>query len=249
MKLFGGKKVQEETLAEKRAKVESAKSNFAVREAYNALRTNVMFSIPKKKCRRIVITSSDMGDGKSTNSVNLAVNIAESGTKVLLVDCDLRRPNVSALMGLSNKKGLSNILTGYCSFENAVVHAAPNLDVVTSGEIPPNPTELLGSGAFAELLDTVSGSYEYIILDSSPVNIVADTALISELADGVIIVVRSNRTEKDSVAQAVSSLRLVNAKILGFIFNAAESDGKSGYKYGGYYAAADGEKAGNGENE
>ena len=111
------------------------------------------------------------------------------------------------------------------------------------------PTELLGSGAFAELLDTVSGSYEYIILDSSPVNIVADTALISELADGVIIVVRSNRTEKDSVAQAVSSLRLVNAKILGFIFNAAESDGKSGYKYGGYYAAADGEKAGNGENE
>ncbi len=249
MKIFGGKKVQEETLAEKRAKVEGAKNNFAVREAYNALRTNVMFSIPKKKCRRIVITSADMGDGKSTNSVNLAMNIAESGTKVLLVDCDLRRPNVAALLGIENKKGLSNILTGYCSFENAVKAVAPNLDVVASGEIPPNPTELLGSGAFAELLDSVSEKYEYIILDSSPVNVVTDTALISELVDGVIIVVRSNRTEKDSVAQAVSSLKLVNAKILGFIFNAAETEGKSGYKYGGYYAMSDGESAGREKNE
>lgn len=236
MKLFNGKKPQEETLDEKRAKIDLAKTNFAVREAYKALRTNVMFSLPKKDCRRIIVTSAVAGDGKSTNAINLAITLAETGTKVLLVDCDLRRPNVANFMNIAGKKGLSNVLTGYCSFDEAVVKGVePNLDILPSGEVPPNPTELLGSSAFSELLDSAAEKYEYIILDTSPVNLVTDTVLLSKLVDGIIIVVRANRTEKDSVNDAVNSLRLVDAKILGFIFNAAEADGKGGFgKYGKY---------------
>ena len=237
MSLFKGKKLQDETIEEKRSKIELAKTNFAVRESYKALRTNVMFSIPKKECRRIIVTSALDGDGKSTNSVNLSINIAETGTKVLLIDCDLRRPNVANLMNIDNKKGLSNVLTGYCSFENAVVKdAVPNLDVLPAGEVPPNPTELLGSSAFTELLDSVSSKYEYVLLDTSPVNLVTDTVLLSKLVDGIIIVVRANRTEKDSVNDAINSLRLVDAKILGFVYNAAEGDGKTGKyrRYGSY---------------
>ena len=239
MSLFRGKKLQEETIEEKRLKIELAKTNFAVSESYKALRTNVMFSIPKKECRRIIVTSALDGDGKSTNAVNLAISIAETGTKVLLIDCDLRRPNVAGLMNIADKKGLSNVLTGYCSIENAVAkNVVPNLDVLPSGEIPPNPTELLGSRAFSELLDSISSNYEYVILDTSPVNLVTDTVLLSKLVDGIIIVVRHGRTEKDSVSDAVNSLRLVNAKILGFVYNAAEGDGKAGYgkysKYGSY---------------
>lgn len=239
MSLFKGKKLQDESLDEKRSKIGLAKTNFAVRESYKALRTNVMFSIPKKECRRIIVTSAVDGDGKSTNSVNLAINIAETGTKVLLIDCDLRRPNVANLMNIDNKKGLSNVLTGYCSFENAVVKdATPNLDVLPAGEVPPNPTELLGSSAFSELLDSVSSKYEYVILDTPPVNLVTDTVLLSKLVDGIIIVVRANRTEKDSVNYAINSLRLVDAKILGFVYNAADGDGKTGYgkyhRYGSY---------------
>lgn len=238
MKLFGRKKVQEETYDEKREKIINDTTSFGVREAYKALRTNVMFSIPKKNCKRIIVTSSMAGEGKSTNAVNLAITVAETGAKALLIDCDLRRPNVANLMELNRDKGLSNILAGYNSFDDVNIPGVrKNLDVLPAGEIPPNPTELLGSSEFSDLLDKLSEKYEYIILDTSPINLVTDTVVLSKLVDGLVIVVGYNQTVKENVADAVNSLKMADAKILGFVFNGVESDGKRGYvKYGNYGA-------------
>ncbi len=210
MKLFGKKRIQEDRPEDKRRKIINGETSFSVREAYKVLRTNVMFSIPKKNCKRIIVTSSVAGDGKSTNSVNLAITIAETGARVIIIDCDLRRPNIANLLSLNRDKGLSNILAGYNSFDEAVAKdVRKNLDVLTSGEIPPNPTELLGSSEFSGLLDMLSEKYEYIILDTSPVNLVTDTALISSLVDGIVLVVRSGRTQTDEVASAVKSHKFV----------------------------------------
>ncbi len=236
MKLFGKKRIQEDRPEDNRRKIINGETSFSVKEAYKVLRTNVMFSIPKKNCKRIIVTSSVAGDGKSTNSVNLAITIAETGAKVIIIDCDLRRPNIANLLSLNRGKGLSNILAGYNSFEEAVARdVRKNLDVLTAGEIPPNPTELLGSDEFSGLLDKLSEKYEYIILDTSPVNLVTDTALISSLVDGIVLVVRNGQTQKDDVASAVKSLKFVGAKILGFVFNDADNAGKK--LYGNYETA------------
>lgn len=236
MRLFGKKRELEETLDERRDKIINNDTPFAVREAYKALRTNVMFSIPKKNCKRIMVTSSMAGEGKSTNSINLAMTVAETGAKVLLIDCDLRRPNVANLLLLKKDRGLSNMLAGYNSYEDVVIRdVQKNLDVITAGEIPPNPTELLGSTEFSDFLDAMSEKYGYIILDTSPINLVTDSVLLSKLVDGIVLVVRCNSTAKDSVNDAINSLKMVDAKILGFVFNDVENSGKGGYgKYGKY---------------
>lgn len=235
MKLFGKKYAAGESLEEKSAKIICDTTNAAVRESYKALRTNIMFSIPKKKCKRIIITSAVSGDGKSTNAINLAITIAETGAKVLLIDCDLRRPNVGNLLKLKQDNGLSNILAGYNTFENtAAFSVRKNMDVIPAGEIPPNPTELLGSEEFKSMIESFSEEYEYIILDTSPVNHVTDAALLSELVDGIVLVVRSGKTQKEELNSAVNTLKLVGAKILGFVFNDAETSGKD--LYGNYYS-------------
>ena len=233
-----GISTQSSPLVVKRARVLNDKSSFHVKEAYKALRTNVVFTIPHDGAKKIIVTSALAGEGKSTNCLNLAISFAQTGAKVLLIDCDLRKPNVANLLNIASAPGLSNVLANLCAIDSVIVHSDyANLDVIPSGDIPPNPAELLGSVAMQETLDKLSEIYEYIFLDTSPVNIVTDAAAMSKLADGILLVVRQGRTDKEAVAEAIKKLSFVDGNIIGFVLNGRLSDIKLGYRYGkrGYY--------------
>jgi len=224
--------------------------NFEGREAYNLLRTNLMFSVKRnnRKARVIGVTSSVHGEGKSLTTINLAYSIAESGKKVILVECDLRLPTLRKKLGLPKTTGLSNLLAGINS-ENATLHKdvlIKNFDVVQAGDIPPNPSELLGSNQFTVLIDNLAESYDVIILDLPPVGEVSDALVASKVTDGIIVVVRNNYTISSALDYALRQLELVNAKVIGFVYNGAEAKSrrykygykkKYGYKYGSKYAS------------
>ena len=225
-------------LVVKRAKVLNDKSSFHVKEAYKALRTNIVFSIPHDGAKKIIVTSALAGEGKSTNCLNLAISFAQTGAKVLIIDCDLRKPNVANLLNIAPTPGLSNVLANLNTVDSVIVHSDyANLDVIPSGDMPPNPAELLGSAAMKDTLEKLSDIYEYIFLDTSPVNIVTDTAVMSKLVDGILLVVRQGRTDVETVSEAVKKLSFVEANIIGFVLNGRLTDVKMGYRYGkhGYY--------------
>lgn len=213
-------------------------SSFQVQEAYKTLRTNIRFSSSGKK---FCITSGLAGEGKSITALNVAISFAEAGQKVLLIDGDLRRPSMARLLVENGAPGLSNVLAGLC-IEEKVIHKdqMPNLDVMFSGEIPPNPSELLSSESMAALLERLEKKYDYIFIDTPPVNIVTDACVVGSLMDGVLFVVRQNRSDRDSVRKGVNQLKIAGVKLLGFVFNAADAkQGKrysrySAYKYRGY---------------
>ena len=148
-------------LVVKRAKVLNDKSSFHVKEAYKALRTNVVFTIPHDGAKKIIVTSALAGEGKSTNCLNLAISFAQTGAKVLVVDCDLRKPNIANLLNISSTPGLSNILANLNTIDSVIVHSDyANLDVIPSGDMPPNPAELLGSTSMKEVIEKLSEIYE-----------------------------------------------------------------------------------------
>ena len=203
-------------------------SSFHVQEAYKALRTNVRFSLSGNGCRKLCITSCASGEGKSITILNLAISFAQTGQKVLLIDGDMRRPSLAKLLIEKPAPGLSNYLAGLNSVDDVIRREVySNLDVILSGEIPPNPSELLGSDNMQKLLDTMSGRYDYILVDLPPVGVVADACVIANELDGVLFLVRQNSTERDAVANSVKQLELSGAKLLGFVLNGAQSDGKS----------------------
>lgn len=219
-------------------------SSFLVREAYKALRTNITFSLSIDGCKIIAISSAIASEGKSINCLNLAITFAETGAKVLLVDCDLRRPNIARLLKRSAVPGISNVLVRLNKLED-VIQETPynNLNVIFSGDIPPNPAELLGSKATEKVLAELSEKYDYIFLDTPPVNLVTDTSMLSKLISGIVLIVRQNQTEKGDLMHAVSQLEFVNTKILGFVLNGVPTGGSyGGYKYKKYYR--DGNKSG-----
>ena len=208
-------------------------TNFAVREAYKTLRTNIHFTLSDKPCKRICITSGSAGEGKSITMLNLALSVAESGQKVLLIDADLRRPAIGRLLVERIAPGLSNVLTEQVSIEDAIRQQVfPNLDILFSGEVPPNPSELLASDKFAELIEEMSKRYDYILVDAPPINVVSDAAIIAKRVDGVLLLVRHTKSTRENVRQAVANLQMVNANILGYVFNGVEFTPK---KYYGYY--------------
>ncbi len=232
------KKEKQDTPETKRARILSEKSRFDVVEAYKALRTNVIFTLLQKGCKKIIVASSFEAEGKSTNCLNLAITFAQNGSKVLLIDCDLRRPNQGNLLNMKTKEGLSDLLVGLASIESVINKTKyENLDVIFAGSMSPNPAELLGSEAMEKLIEDLSEKYDYILLDTPPVNVVADSIILSRLADGVLLVVRQGVTEKDGVSDAVSRLKLANAKILGFILNGRTTKKSSYYSkyHDGYY--------------
>lgn len=215
---------------------------FDVREAYRELRTNVMFSVAGEGAKVISVTSSIASEGKSTTCFNLAITFAEMGAKAIVVDCDLRRPNVGRLVGLHKKKGLSNYLINDAKFEDVVLNTEyENLDCLLAGNIPPNPTELLASEAMKELIDKLKEKYDYVFLDTPPVTIVTDAAVISKLTNGMIVVSRQFVSEKPLLNDAISKLKFVDAKIIGVVLNdvSVSNGGYGGYKYKyykrGYY--------------
>ena len=212
-------------------------TDFFIQEAYKSLRTNVMFALAGEREHNIIIvTSSEQSEGKSTTAANLAVSFAQNGRRVLLVDCDMRRPQQGRLLGLRNKLGLSDLLVQADLFERAIQDThVENLRVLLAGSIPPNPSELLGSRRMQDFLDQVRGEYDMVILDTPPVNVVTDATVLCPRVDGVLVVVRAGRSARGSVLRTVEQLNRASAHMLGFVLNGATSGvGSYGGSYGRY---------------
>lgn len=205
--------------------------DFASLEAYNLLRTNIAFSLPKKNGARLIgVSSPNPQEGKSFTSINLAYSLAKDGHKVLLIDGDMRRPTLASVLSVLNPRGLSNILVDD-DIEDAVNHGIlhENLDVICSGALPPNPSELLGSKAMDELMERFRIMYDFVIVDLPPVNAVADPLIASKRLDGTVIVIRHGYTKKKNVRAAIRQLRFAEIKVLGYVYN-GYSRGSKYYK-------------------
>lgn len=215
----------------------------AVAEAYRTLRTNLGFSSLDKPHRIILVTSAGPGEGKSTTSANLAVVLAQAGHKVIIVDCDLRKPVQHKIFEVENSRGVTNCLLKNLSLvEVAHYNLVDNLTVLTSGPIPPNPAELLGSKKIRSLLQDLSHQFEYVIIDSPPILAVTDASLLATQVDGVILVVRSGSTRTDVAVEAKEQLLRANANIIGVVLNGINVHSK-GYHYYYYYdSQSQGEK-------
>jgi capsular exopolysaccharide synthesis family protein len=203
-------------------------------EAYRILRTNIQFASPDKELKTILITSSTPDEGKSTTVVNLGIILAQAGKKILVIDCDLRKPVIHKSFRLSNDSGLTNILVSNIESCNVINKTyIDNLEILTSGPIPPNPAELLGSKKMKNLLQELTRIYDYIILDTPPIGLVTDSALLAAVADGTILVISSGKVVVEMAKRSTDSLLKVGANILGVVLNKIPKNGK-GY-YNSYY--------------
>ncbi len=210
--------------------------SFAAAEAYKLLRTNLQFALPDKPCKIIGMTSSLRGEGKSTTSVNLSYTLAESGKRVLLIDADMRLPTIHSKLSVSSAPGLSNLLAGLCDERDSlrVSRYFNSWYILPAGDIPPNPSELLGSDQMKAMLDRFSDIFDYIILDLPPINIVTDALVISPWTDGLIVAVRENYTSGRALKDCIYQIEKVKAKMLGFVMTDADIS-TSGYKSYGKY--------------
>lgn len=192
-----------------------------ISEAYRTLRTNIQFSSIDKDIKSIVITSAKSKEGKSSVASNLAYSLAESGKNVLLVDCDLRKPMVHRIFNISNLNGLTNILIGDKNLKDVLVEhdKRKELHILPSGPLPPNPAELLGSNRMKDFIDKVKKEYDMVIFDTPPIGFVTDSAIISTIVDGTIIVINVGETEIELAQHAVDLLKKVNANIIGVVLN------------------------------
>lgn len=217
-----------------RRQILSRNSAFVAQEAYKSLRTNVRFALRGKGCKKICITSGAAGEGKSITFLNFAISMSEAGQKVLLIDADMRRPALARLLVEKAAPGLSNVLAGLVTPEEAVhKEVYPNLDVIFAGDAPPNPSELLGSERLEEMIEKFSSQYDYILIDTPPVNIVSDACIVANMLDGVLLLVRQDSSRKDEVRRAVTRLQLTGAKLLGYILNDATLDKQKSCSYYG----------------
>lgn len=210
--------------------------NFAATEAYKLLRTNLMFSFSDEGRGHVIgVTSSVQGEGKSSTACNIAYVLAEAGAKVLLLEADLRRPTVASKLGLSRTPGLSNLLISKGGFRDVIQHCAiaPIADVITSGDVAPNPSELLGSARMERLLAELKQEYDYIVVDLPPVTVVSDTLAISKLLDGVVVVVCAGISEQKMLSEAMRQLNMVDVRILGFVYRELDDRKK---RYGCRYS-------------
>jgi capsular exopolysaccharide synthesis family protein len=210
--------------------------NSLVAEAYRTLRTNLQFSSLDKPLRSLVVTSAVATEGKTTTSANLAVVMAQAGRRVILVDGDLRRPSAHKLFGLPNREGLTTALVQDPGTLNGYLQETgmQNLRVLTSGPIPPNPQELLGSQRMEELLARLGQEADIVLVDTPPSLIVADANVLAARTDGVLMVVNSGRTRRVVVQQAVGGLRQVGANVVGAVLNMVNVRGGRSYYY--YYS-------------
>lgn len=201
-------------------------------EAFRQLRTNIEFVQGAQKRNSVVVTSAIPGDGKTTTVCNLAIALAQSGKRVLLIDCDLRKPKVDRYLGIEGSFGLTSVLIGKVKLEE-VLHRWGNLylHVLPAGKIPPNPSELLGSSNMANLLEQLEGSYDIILLDSAPLLPVTDAAVLSRITGGVAIVVGVGKTTKPQLRAALGHLQALDSTLLGFVMNKIPTKGVEAYQY------------------
>ncbi|MVX63220.1 polysaccharide biosynthesis tyrosine autokinase [Clostridium chromiireducens] len=202
-------------------------------EAFRTLRTNIQYSSFDKEIRTIAVTSSEMAEGKSTVAGNIAISFAQGEKKVILVDCDLRKPSVHKNFKTSNLLGVSEVLLGKVSLDEAVQKHNNNFNYLTSGKIPPNPSEMLGSAAMTNLIERLKDEYDLIVLDTAPLRAVTDAQILSTKVDGTILVVRAGKTKKDVVIEAKNLLDKVGANVIGSVLNAVENTRGKYYAYYG----------------
>ena len=218
MALFQKKTLHDENKLE----IVSDKSPFAYVEAYKTLRTNMNFIFRNNKYKKLVVTSSIPGEGKSSVSINLARVLAENGTRVILIDCDMRKPMLHKYLRAQRfrTRGLSTVLSGISTLEDSVATFSDlQFDLMTAGPIPPNPTELLASEEMEHLLDLLAKQYDYVICDTPPVSVVTDAAILSQYNAGVILVVRQKYATFKQAKKAKQNLENVHADILGCVLN------------------------------
>ncbi|MGG5341714.1 CpsD/CapB family tyrosine-protein kinase [Enterococcus sp. AZ192] len=205
-----------------------------ISEQYRTIRTNIQYAMIDRDLKTLVVTSSGPSEGKSTTSANLAIVFANSGKRVLLVDADMRKPTVAKTFSLDNVRGLSTLLGSREVMLHQVVQSSgiDNLFLMTSGPKPPNPSELLDSRRMEELIQDLKQQYDLVIFDMPPVVAVTDAQIVSSKSDGTILVVRENVSKRDSLLKAKNLLELVDANILGVVYNGSKSITDQGYYYG-----------------
>lgn len=202
-----------------------------VAEAYRTLRTNIQFSNIDGNLQTICVTSSGPGEGKSTTISNLAETFAQAGNRVAIIDCDLRKPRLHRIFKLTNTKGVTTLLSGQSEIEDVIQVAVSDLTVITSGPIPPNPSELLGSKRMKDLLEVLKKRYDIVLIDAPPVGLVTDAAILSAIVDGIILVVASGKTDIDGAKRAKKLLENVGARILGVTMTMIPVSKKGYYGY------------------
>lgn len=206
----------------------------AASEAFRELRTNLQYASVDKVMNAVVLTSPSLGDGKTVTTVNLAVALAQSGKKVLIMDADLRKPKVHHYFGIKNTEGLTNVLTGEKDLKKINISEKqdiPNLYIMTSGPIPPNPAEILSSNKMCQLLEQLKKGYDMVIIDTPPVGQVTDAAILAGITDGVLLVVASSQTRIDMAKRAKKALEGVNAHVIGTILTKLDISRSSYYYY------------------
>ena len=213
---------------------ESRQVPFAVVEAYKAIRTNLTFLLASHETKVFGITSPEAGEGKSTTSVNMAIAFSQLGDKVLLIDADMRRSSIHKKLKIENNAGLSNVLAGFNKYTDVIQHISDTFDVMTAGQVPPNPSELLGSARFKELVDTVGKEYSYVIIDTPPVDVVTDALVIAPYIAGLVLVVKDQVTPTDAIRRAIEAAKFAGINILGAVMNAANPKTGGGYGYRKY---------------
>ncbi|WP_028559185.1 CpsD/CapB family tyrosine-protein kinase [Paenibacillus pinihumi] len=210
-----------------------------ISESYRTLRTNIDFSSIDEQVQVIMVSSAGPGEGKSTTISNLAVTYAQTERRVVLIDADMRRPTAHHTFQLSNRQGLSSILSQQATYQDIVQNTdIPNLQIITSGPIPPNPAEMMASKRMSALLDELRQNYDIILIDAPPLLAVTDPQIIASKSDGVIMVVDYGNVKKDAAMKAKANLDNVNARILGVVMNNVKrKNGEAGYYY--YYYGQD----------
>lgn len=217
----------------------NSKTPFAVAEAYRSARTNLRFVSAPEGCSIIATTSSFPGEGKTLTCINLAVSLAENNHRVLLIDSDMRKPQVASALGLNKTPGLSDLLAGFVKISESDTCCRQksnikNLDVITAGKTPPNPSELLASNRMKRLLDKLAPEYDFIMIDTPPSLVVTDALVLKPYVYGYIMVVRSGYSKIEMIKETVSKYNQAEAKICGFVLNAQRSKGGTYGKYGKY---------------
>lgn len=209
-------------------------TQFAIKEAYKAARTNLVFALAESERKIVIMTSCSPSEGKSTNCLNMAITVAESGADVLLIDSDMRKPVQHSLLRLDNKTGLSSVLGGIVRDVSKVINrnVRSHLDVLTAGPIPPNPAELISGSKMDQLLELVGEHYDYVFIDTPPINVVTDALLYNNRVAGIIFVVKEGHTRHEEIRESLEKTKMTNGKVLGFIkASCSGKTSKGGYSY------------------
>lgn len=228
------KNSKQKLLDSKRKLVAKYDPKSPISEQYRTIRTNILYSSIDEEIRSVMVTSSGPGEGKSTTTANLAVVFAQQGKTVLLVDADLRKPTVHYTFKLPNITGLTSVLTNQTTLMEAVNKTdEDNLYVLSSGPVPPNPSELLGSKAMHHFMEQALEEFDLIIFDTPPILAVTDAQILGNICQGSILVVSSGKTEKDSLLKTKELLEVSNGRVLGVVLNNKKIDKKGSYYYYG----------------